>query len=136
MKRALIVGIDHYQYGPLHGCVSDAVAVANVLEKNGDRSPNFSARLLTSDRSAVTTGVLHDKLDELFKADADTVLFFFAGHEIINETTNAGYIVAQDGCRPAWGLSLSEILARANAAHPRIKSTVIILDSCRSGLCW
>jgi len=117
----------------LHGCVNDAVAVATVLEKNGDGSPNFSVRRLTSDREQVTTAVLHDALDDLFKADADTVLFFFAGHGILNDTTNAGYIVAQDGSRPAWGISLSELLDRANGAYPRIKSTVLILDSCQSG---
>jgi hypothetical protein len=133
MKRALVVGIDNYPTTPLRGCVNDAIAVANVLEKNGDGSPNFSVRLLTSDRMQVTTAALHDALDDLFKADADTVLFFFAGHGIINDTTNAGYIVAQDGSRPAWGESLNELLDRANKAHPRIKSTVIILDSCQSG---
>jgi hypothetical protein len=133
MKRALVVGIDHYPKAPLRGCVNDAIAVANVLEKNGDGSPNFSVRLLTSDRTQITTAALHNALDDLFKADADTVLFFFAGHGILNDTTNAGYIVAQDGSRPTWGTSLSELLDRANNAHPRIKSTILILDSCQSG---
>ena len=40
---------------------------------------------------------------------------------------NAGYIVSQDGRRGSWGLSLSEILALANGAHPRIKSANIPL---------
>jgi hypothetical protein len=133
MKRALVVGIDAYPTMPLRGCVNDAIAVAHVLEKNGDGSPNFSVRLLTSDHTPVTTANLHSALDELFKSDADMVLFFFAGHGIVNDTTDAGYIVAQDGSRPTWGTSLSELLDRANKAHPRIKSTVIILDSCQSG---
>src|SRR5437016_5456263 len=105
MKRALVVGIDSYPTMPLHGCVNDATAVANILEKNGDGSPNFSVRLLTSDRMDVTTALLHDALDNLFKGEADIALLFFAGHGIVNETTDSGYIVTQDGSRPAWGMS-------------------------------
>jgi Caspase domain len=117
----------------LSGCVNDAVAIANTLETNGDGSPNFSIRLLTSNQTNVTTAVLSEAISELFSGDAETVLFFFAGHGIINPDTNAGYIVSHNGTRGAWGVSLSEILGLANRAYPRIKSTVIILDSCNSG---
>lgn len=133
MKKALIIGIDNYQTSPLSGCVNDAVAVANTLETNGDGSPNFSIRLLTSNKSNISTAILSEAISELFAGDADTVLLFFAGHGIINPDTNAGYIVSQNGARGAWGMSLSEILGIANKAYPRIKSTVIILDSCHSG---
>lgn len=133
MKKALIVGIDDYPTSPLNGCVNDAVAVGNTLETNGDGSPNFSVRLLTSNQSNISTAILSEAISELFKGDADTALLFFAGHGIINPDTNAGYIVSQNGGRGAWGVSLSEILGIANRAYPRIKSTVIILDSCHSG---
>jgi Caspase domain len=133
MKRALIVGIDDYPNVPLSGCVNDAVAIANTIEKNGDGSPNFSVRLLTSNEADVTTAVLNQAIEELFVGDADTVLFFFAGHGIINPITNTGYIVSQNGAKGAWGMSLADILSLANKAYPRIKSTVIILDSCHSG---
>lgn len=133
MKKALVVGIDDYPNCPLHGCVNDAVAIANTLEKNGDGSPNFSIRLLTSNQTNVSTAILSEAISELFSGDADTVLLFFAGHGIINPDTNAGYIVSQNGSKGSWGVSLSEILGLANRAYPRIKSTVIILDSCHSG---
>lgn len=133
MKKALIVGIDNYSTYPLNGCVNDAVAIANTLEKNGDGSPNFSVALLTSNDTNVSTAALSEAIHNLFKGDADTVLLFFAGHGIINPDTNAGYIVSQNGSRGAWGVSLSEILGLANRAYPHIKSTVIILDSCHSG---
>lgn len=133
MKKALVVGIDDYPNSPLNGCVNDAVAIANTLEKNGDGSPNFSIRLLTSNQANVSTAILSEAISELFSGDADTVLLFFAGHGIINPDTNAGYIVSQNGARGSWGVSLSEILGLANRAYPRIKSTVIILDSCHSG---
>lgn len=133
MKKALVIGIDDYPRNPLRGCVNDAVALANKLETNGDGSPNFSVRLLTSNQVEVTNALLSSALHDLFAGDAATVLLYFAGHGIINPETNAGYIVSQNGDRGAWGISLAEILALANGAYPRIKSTVIILDSCHSG---
>jgi hypothetical protein len=45
MKRALIIGIDDYPTAPLSGCVNDADAIANTIERNGDGSPNFSVHL-------------------------------------------------------------------------------------------
>jgi hypothetical protein len=133
MKKALIIGIDDYPTSPLSGCVNDAISIANALEKNGDGSPNFSVRLLTSNQNEVTSVALHETIAELFKGDADTVLLFFAGHGIINPSTNAGYIVSQNGTKGACGIALSEILGLANGAYPRIKASVIILDCCHSG---
>ena len=133
MKRALVVGIDKYQDYPLSGCENDAVAIASILETNGDGSPNFGVELLTSDSQKITSALLGDAITRLFRGDAETALFFFAGHGIINPDTNAGYIVAQDGSKGAWGVSLSDIVTQANNAYPHIKSTVIILDSCQSG---
>jgi Caspase domain len=133
MKKALVIGIDHYLQNPLHGCVNDAIAIGNTIETNGDGSPNFSVRLLTSNQNNISTSILSEAVSELFTGDADTALLYFAGHGIINPDTNAGYIVSQNGSRGAWGISLSEILGLANRAYPKIKSTVIILDSCHSG---
>lgn len=133
MKKALVIGIDDYPNLPLSGCVNDAIAIANTIEKNGDGSPNFSVALMTSNTMELTTAILSEAIHNLFKGDADTVLLYFAGHGIINPDTNAGYIVSQNGSRGAWGISLSEILGLANKAYPHIKSTVIILDSCYSG---
>ena len=133
MKKALVIGIDDYPDQPLSGCVNDAVSIANKLERNGDGAPNFSVRLLTSNEESIETALISSAVAKLFEGDADTALLYFAGHGIINPDTNAGYIVSQDGKSGAWGMSLSEILGLANSAYPRIKSTVIILDSCHSG---
>ncbi|MEJ1497691.1 MAG: caspase family protein [Candidatus Sedimenticola sp. (ex Thyasira tokunagai)] len=133
MKKALIIGIDDYPNNPLSGCVNDAVSMSNALERNGDGSPNFSIRVLTSNEEEITTAVMSEAISELFEGDADTAMLYFAGHGIINPDTNAGYIVSQNASKGAWGVSLSEILGLANGAYPRIKSTVIILDSCHSG---
>lgn len=130
MKKALVVGIDDYLFAPLSGCVNDAGVIANILQRNEDGTPNFSVKKMCSDVSAEK---LQDAIKKLFEGDAETVLFFFAGHGIINQETNAGYIVSQDGKKPGWGIALAEILEMVNTAYPRIKSTVIILDSCNSG---
>lgn len=133
MKKALVVGIDAYPRSPLKGCVSDAISVEGLLERNGDGSPNFSVRRLTSNDAPVTSALLSSAIAELFSGDAETALLYFAGHGIVSADMNAGYIVGQDGAKGSWGVSLSEIVGLANQAYPRIKATVVILDSCNSG---
>lgn len=134
MRKALIIGIDKYSDIPLSGCENDAATIASILAKNGDGSPNFDVKLISSDGGAVVTSeVILDALRELFSGDAETALFYFAGHGVLDPITNAGYIVSQDGKRGSWGVSLSDLLGMANAASPRIASTVLILDSCNSG---
>src|ERR1700690_3863629 len=105
MRKALVVGIDKYSTSPLSGCENDAASVANTLEKNGDGSPNFDVKLVTSSNTNVTSELILSALEELFQGDAETALFYFAGHGIINEPTNAGYIVSQDGKKGSWGIS-------------------------------
>lgn len=134
MKKALIVGIDDYDPpNQLSGCVNDAVELAALLETNGDGSPNFDVRRIVSSEGPVTSQVLSEAVRELFTGDAETVVLYFAGHGIMDEDTNNGFLVTQDGQNPNWGISLSGVLQQANMAHPKIKSTVILLDSCQSG---
>ena len=132
MKRALIVGIDDYEGSPLSGCVNDAMTVAEILEQNGNGSPNFSVKTLTSNKDNVNCNALSENLADLFKGTVDIALFYFAGHGQINEG-GEGHIVAQDGKKGAWGPSMNSILSLANEAQGSIKSTVIILDCCHSG---
>jgi hypothetical protein len=133
MKKALVIGIDDYPDSPLTGCVFDAISMANILEKNGDGSPNYSVKRLTSNELEIDSGVLQDSVEELFSSDAETALLYFAGHGTINPKTSAGYLVSQDGRRGALGMSFADVLALANKASPNISSTIIILDSCQSG---
>lgn len=132
MKKALVIGIDNYSGSPLFGCVNDASAVANMLEKNGDGSPNFDVKLITSNETTIDCGMLSESIEALFQGGADIALLYFAGHGLINEA-GEGYIVAQDGRKGAWGTPMSEILSLANKAQARIKSLVVILDCCHSG---
>ena len=111
MRIALIVGINHYEHGgSLYGCVDDAHAVQAVLARHGDGSVNFDCKMFTgtgpTDR--VERSLLKDRIEELFKAQADIALFYFAGHGHIEAT--GGYLLATDSRRGDEGLSLSEVL--------------------------
>lgn len=134
MKKALVIGIDDYDPpNGLAGCVNDAVELAALLETNGDGSPNFDVRRLISSETRITSAVLHEAIVDLFFGEAETVLLYFAGHGFLDQTTNSGFLVSQDGNSPNWGVNLSAVLELANNAHPNIKSSVILLDSCQSG---
>ena len=134
MKKALVVGIDDYPSPyELSGCVNDAVEMASILETNGDGSPNFDVQRVISSEETVDSASLDDAIKELFSGDADIALLYFAGHGILDVDTNSGFLVTQDGKRPNWGINLAAVLELANKAYPRIRSTVILLDSCQSG---
>jgi hypothetical protein len=81
MKRALIVGINDYPNAPLKGCVPDAQKMYSLLSKNGDGSPNYSCRLLTSDNQRVVSkALLEESLEQLLIPDTDSAIFYFSGH--------------------------------------------------------
>ncbi|MGR3524737.1 MAG: caspase family protein [Paracoccaceae bacterium] len=134
MKKALVVGIDDYPSpNELNGCVNDAVEMSALLEANGDGSPNFDVRRLISSEGQIDSAALDDAIKELFSGEAEVALLYFAGHGILDADTNSGFLVTQDARKPNWGINLSAVLELANKAHPKIKSTVILLDSCQSG---
>ena len=132
-RRALLVGIDHYEHGSeLHGCVNDAHAVKAALERNSDGTINFGVRLLAASgpSSAVSRKELKDAVTTLFAGDPEVALFYFAGHGHIEST--GGYLLASNSADGDDGLPLSEVLILAN--NSKAKSKIIILDSCHSGI--
>nr|EDZ40402.1 MAG: Conserved hypothetical protein [Leptospirillum sp. Group II '5-way CG'] len=133
MRKALIVGIDYYQYiSPLHGCINDAYSVNRVLERHSDGTINFSVKLLTgsNDYDAIKRTELKDRIEELFLGDVETALFYFAGHGHIEST--GGYLITSDSQTGDAGIPLYELLQLANQSRARNK--IIILDSCNSGI--
>ena len=134
MRKALIVGLDHYTHlGGLSGCVNDAHAVRSVLERHADGTVNFmTPRMLAAigpsdliDRSELKIAVR-----ELFDGDADIALLYFAGHGHVEDT--GGFLCTSD-CRTGdEGLPLGDLVAFAGTS--RAKNKVIILDSCHSGI--
>jgi hypothetical protein len=133
MRKALVVGIDHYDFiDRLFGCVQDAHAVAKLLQKHDDGSTNFGVMLLTATGASdsISRAVLKSMVDQLFKGDSDVALFYFAGHGHIEAT--GGYLCGSDCKRGDDGLSLGELMTLARKSGARNK--VIILDSCFSGI--
>lgn len=134
MRKALIVGIDHYDdIRDLSGAVNDAHAVKNVLERNADGTLNFPTPQLlvgTGPGNRVTRRELKESVRELFSDDADIALFYFAGHGYIEDV--GGFLCASDCQSGDDGLPLAEVMSLANSSRARNK--VIVLDSCHAGV--
>lgn len=133
MRKALVVGIDHYTHiSPLYGCVNDAHFVRAVLERDSDGTINFDVKPLsgTGPSALITKAQLKENVRELFASDGEIALFYFAGHGHIEAT--GGYLCASDCQTGDDGLPLHDVLVLANASKARNK--VIVLDSCHSGI--
>lgn len=126
MKRALIVGLDHYRDDPLEGCVNDALLMAEVLGRHEDGARNYDIQTVTSapDRE-VTRAQLRHALEELFDSTGDDVLFYFSGHG--QQTSWGAELVATD----YEGVSMQDVLTLAMRSSAR--EVVVILDCCFSG---
>jgi hypothetical protein len=128
-KRALLVGIDHYDnFRNLAGCINDVRAVLPLLARNEDNSPNFSCESLTSDgrvdRRDLLAGVA-----ELLAPGVDVALLYFSGHGAASN--NDVVLAVQDGAGGDEGIALSAILGQVQ--HSPVPEVVIILDCCFSG---
>jgi uncharacterized caspase-like protein len=131
MRRALVVGIDHYANADdLSGCAADAHAVGELLSRQHDGSPNFGVRTLISSSSKhVTRQKLLQHVEQLFAHEADVALLFFAGHG--TENSLGGYLVTSDAARYQEGLAMAEVLKLASDSP--VKEVVAILDCCQAG---
>jgi hypothetical protein len=130
MRRALLVGINHYESAPLTGCIDDARRMERLLRRHDDGGVNFDTHLLTSDREMVTRARLRESIENLFADPADVALLYFSGHGTENDL--GGYLVTSDATLYNEGVALGDVLALANrAAH--ITEVAIIIDSCHSG---
>jgi hypothetical protein len=133
VRIALVVGINYYENGsPLYGCVNDAHSVKAVLERHDGGAVNFDCRFLTGTgpSDGIKRADLKDQISQLFNADAEIALLYFAGHGHIEAT--GGYLMPSDSSRGDEGVSLSEVLTLANSSPA--KNKVIVLDSCHSGI--
>src|SRR2546423_13181103 len=108
VRRALLVGIDHYPQSPLAGCINDATRMQTLLRQNYDRSPNFGCRLMVSSETNITRAALRQAVEELFGGDVDVALLFFSGHGTVNNL--GGYLVTQDAKRYDEGVAMTDVL--------------------------
>jgi caspase domain-containing protein len=134
MRKALIVGIDHYNHlRDLSGCVNDATAVHAVLARHADGTGNFVTPLILTARDAgeaISRHELKAAVRKLFADAAEIALFYFAGHGHLEDT--GGFLCASDATYGDDGLALSEVMTWANTSPARNK--IIVLDSCHSGV--
>lgn len=132
MRKALVIGVDYYAYvNSLSGCVNDAYAVKQVLERHGDGTKNFDVEIITATdaSSAITKNQLIKEVKELFEDISDVALFYYAGHGYIQN--DYGYINPSDSQKGEDGLSMEDLLEIVNKSKSQNK--VVILDSCFSG---
>jgi len=132
MRRALIVGINHYPAGPLKGSIPDAKNMYEVLSRNEDETVNFDCKLLVSKegkRNEISARYLKMEISNLLLQEAEIAVFYFSGHGTTNEV--GSYLVTQDALRFAEGVSLGEIISMAN--NSKVQEVVLILDCCHSG---
>lgn len=133
-RKALIIGIDHYEQIPsLRGAVNDAYSVKAALERHADGTLNFAQpRLMTATGpgTAISRTDMREAVEELFRDDAEVSLFYFSGHGYIDGA--GGSLCASDCTVGHDGLSLYDVMTFAN--NSPAKNKVIILDSCHSGV--
>jgi Caspase domain len=108
MRKALIVGIDHYSHiKSLSGCVNDAHAVKAVLERHADGTVNFvTPRLLTASglADAVEKSQLKEAMRELFPVTRRLRLYTSQGTDTsrIPEDSSALVIAGQEMTDSLW----------------------------------
>lgn len=125
MKKALIVGLNKYPSCELAWCDNDAIAIASLIESNGDGSPNFDVKLITD---TCKTNDLQANIQALFADDAEIALLYFSGH---GADKDGGYLVSTDFNNSCYGVRMTDALKLANES--RCRNKVIILDCCFSG---
>jgi Caspase domain len=89
MRKALVVGIDHYKLvSSLSGAVNDAYSVKSMLDRHADGSVNFGVRLMvgTGPHDLLERQELKEAIRELFAGDGELALLYFAGHGYLEAT--------------------------------------------------
>lgn len=129
MRKALLIGIDAYEMGPLAGCVRDARTLATILARNEDGSRNFDCRLLTSDQEPVTRKTITSAVRDFYAREASLGILYFSGHGFLSDT--GGQLIPQDAKSADDGLSMRDILTWISRSP--VLECVVILDCCFSG---
>lgn len=124
-KKALIVGLNNYSEQSLNWCNNDAIAIKDLIETNGDGSPNFDVKYIID---SCTKKKLLGAIKELFADDADIALLYFSGH---GTDLEGGYLCTTDYGDDEFGVRMMDVIELANQSC--CKNKVIILDCCYSG---
>jgi hypothetical protein len=130
-RRALLVGIDHYGYGPpeLDTCTNDAIGLREIMCL-GDPSNRWLAANLTTllDAQATKTAIRNCLHGLAFQSGAgDLVLYGHSSHGGYTASLSNTYICAYDA-----NYTDTELAADLTLFRPEAK-VVIIIDACYSG---
>jgi uncharacterized caspase-like protein len=134
MSKALVIGIDNYLGNPLHGCVNDAVEIANLMRRNADGSINMEVDLQVNVAAATppstsSRAYLLSLITDLFRGSRYLSLLYFSGHGYVNNM--GGFLVTPGAREFDEGIKMDEIIQLANASEAM--NRVIILDCCFAG---
>lgn len=128
MRKALIVGINHYDNAnQLTGCENDAAVVTSVLRLHEDGRHNFT--IIRPREDIKTKQGLLKEIETLFAGNTETeaALFYFSGHGGYDNQKKDGFIVTTDCIH----LYMREILDIVNAS--KCRNRLVLLDSCHAG---
>src|SRR6266567_7004736 len=133
-RRALIIGIDHYQLSgnDLQSATADAEAIGSLLARHEDGTPNYHCRILLDtmeNGQPISRAALRKACRELFADFRGDVLFYFSGHGVL--TPDGGYVVTADASEDDWGVPMQDIVNVAGNSEAH--DILIILDCCHSG---
>jgi uncharacterized caspase-like protein len=136
-SRALVVGIDDYQYydtntGDLKYCVADSEAIGNLLADAGyDTRRLASVNSSSYVRKTDVMNAISAAASDAPSGGYDSFVFYYAGHGY----SWTGYLAMSDttGSTAATGtyITPAELLAAVAAVPAKVRA--VILDSCYSG---
>jgi hypothetical protein len=139
-KKAIIIGINKYESGSqiprLAGAENDAREICERLRLNGNFDISESHLLLGED---ATRKKIRKALSEIFrneKSKCDLVTFYFAGHGIIDNNTNEGYIAPYDMDPDdpyVSGITMDD-LRNVISTTKNDASVIMFLDCCFAGI--
>ncbi len=125
-KKALIIGNDNYKFtSKLRGAVNDANAIAQLLKKNADDSPNFDICLERN----ITNATIKEQLSKYFSRKCDHFVIYFAGHGI--KFNGVGYLCGIDAYSQDVGIEMSWISEQINRC--KTPEITLIFDCCFAG---
>ena len=114
-NEALLIGIDHYHWQPLRGCVADAEAMHATLAYHDDGSANFDCSLLTSADEEVSEARMRRAIKSFFKKGRGEIgILYFSGHGGDGEYDN--YLMGQDAEAYDVGISFTELMNIVNGS--------------------
>ena len=125
--RALVVGNEMYKSGQLAGTTNDMYAMAALLV---GFSNGYTGNYLNNGTAARIKSLIKETFANA--TDADTSLFYYAGHGLEGDSTDNGSIVGVNfgSAYPNDYITPRELASILNQVPGRV---IVIMDSCFSG---